>query len=141
MRIFSLTFYIQTYITQAWQKKIQKAESSGKVTPRKRFGHGLRTYDKTSAATSDAWKTRSNRSIANRWVKCCQVFTKLRDRDKDFWYRLLYWLNSGWIYVLHCFQKKTNQTSKGDIGLAKERLKQVKARKDEPFAKEEEKSA
>lgn len=69
--------------------------------------------------------------------------SELRDEDKDFWYRLLYYLHAGWIYVLHAFKKTTNQTSQKDINLAKERLKNVKARKDEPFAKEEkeEKSA
>jgi phage-related protein len=67
---------------------------------------------------------------------------ELRDQDKDFWYRLLYTLHAGWIYVLHCFKKKTNKTSKEDINLAKERLKRVRARNDEPFSKEqEEKSA
>jgi phage-related protein len=66
---------------------------------------------------------------------------ELRDEDKDFWYRVMYWLNAGWIYVLHAFTKTTNKTSQSDINLAKERLKNVKARKDEPFIKEEEKSA
>jgi phage-related protein len=66
---------------------------------------------------------------------------ELRDEDKDFWYRLMYHLHAGWIYVLHAFKKKTNQTSQSDINVAKERLKNVKARKDEPFVKEEEKSA
>jgi phage-related protein len=67
--------------------------------------------------------------------------SELRDEHQGSWYRLLYWLNAGWIYVLHCFQKKTNQTSQSDIELAKTRMKNVKARKDEPFVKEEEKSA
>jgi phage-related protein len=69
---------------------------------------------------------------------------ELRDQDKDFWYRLLYALHSGWIYVLHCFKKTTNQTSQKDIQIAKDRLRDAKARKDEPFVKEadeEEKSA
>lgn len=65
---------------------------------------------------------------------------ELRDEDPDFWYRLLYWLNSGWIYVLHCFHKKTNQTSKGDIDIVKDRLKNIKLRNDAP-AKEVKKSA
>jgi phage-related protein len=62
---------------------------------------------------------------------------ELRDQDKDWWYRLLYWLNSGWIYVLHCFKKKTNKTSQGDIEIAKQRMKAIKARKDAPAGKEE----
>lgn len=71
---------------------------------------------------------------------------ELRDRDMHFWYRLLYKLQAGWIYVLHCFTKTTNQISKRDINLAKARLKAVDARQDKPFVKEgdegeEEKSA
>lgn len=61
---------------------------------------------------------------------------ELRDQDKDFWYRLLYTLRSGWIYVLHCFKKKTNQTAKADLDKAEARLRAVKARNDEPFQKE-----
>ncbi len=62
--------------------------------------------------------------------------SELRDQDKDWWYRLLYWLNAGWIYVLHCFKKTTNKTSPGDIEIAKKRMQAIKARKDVP-AKEE----
>ena len=29
------------------------------------------------------------------------------------------------VYVLHCFQKKTQQTAKRDIDLAKQRLKEL----------------
>jgi phage-related protein len=68
---------------------------------------------------------------------------ELRDEDKDFWYRVMYWLHAGWIYVLHCFTKTSNKTSPGDIAKAKERLAEVKLRKDPPFKKEgkEEQSA
>lgn len=54
--------------------------------------------------------------------------SELRERDKDFWYRVLYALYSGWIYVLHCFKKKTNETAQNDINLAKERFARVKSR-------------
>jgi len=64
--------------------------------------------------------------------------SELRDEDKDSWYRLLYWPRSGWIYVLHCFKKKTNQTSKADIDLARERMKRVRLRNDAPAGKEDE---
>jgi len=70
--------------------------------------------------------------------------SELRDEHQGAWFRLMYWLHAGWIYVLHCWPKKTNQTSKSDIDLAKDRMKLIKARKDEPFVKEkeeEEKSA
>ena len=56
--------------------------------------------------------------------------------DEALWYRLLYWLRDGWIYVLHCFNKKTNQTSKSDIKTAKDRMKIVEQREDEPFVEE-----
>ena len=55
---------------------------------------------------------------------------ELRDEDRDSWYRLLYHLHSGWIYVLHCFKKKTNQTSMGDLRIAKQRLSVIKQRAD-----------
>ena len=53
---------------------------------------------------------------------------ELRDADKDFWYRVLYVRMEGSIYVLHCFRKKTNETSPGDIKLAEQRLKNLKQR-------------
>jgi phage-related protein len=63
--------------------------------------------------------------------------SELRDQDEDWWYRLLYWLNAGWIYVVHCFKKTTNKTSQGDIEVARQRTKAIKARKDAPAEKEE----
>jgi phage-related protein len=53
---------------------------------------------------------------------------ELRDEDSDFWYRLIYTQIEGKIYVLHCFKKKTNKTSQGDISTAKQRLRDVKQR-------------
>jgi phage-related protein len=38
---------------------------------------------------------------------------------------LLYIPRGGLIFVLHCFQKKTNQTEQRDIDTARERLKLV----------------
>jgi phage-related protein len=70
--------------------------------------------------------------------------SELRDEHMGVWYRLLYTLQSGWIYVLHGFKKKTNKTSESDIKLAKGRLKAVNARDDAPFVEKkegEEKSA
>jgi len=61
---------------------------------------------------------------------------ELRDEDKDSWYRLLYFLHGGWIYVLHCFTKTTNRTSLGDIAVAKQRLSEVKRRADYPPSRE-----
>ena len=51
---------------------------------------------------------------------------ELRTEDRDFWYRLLYVRMQGAIYVLHCLKKKTNQTPQRDIGVAEQRLKQLK---------------
>jgi phage-related protein len=78
--------------------------------------------------------------------KSAPGISELRDEHMGVWYRLLYGCHLGWIYVLHCFKKKTNQTSLGDLNLAKQRFNSAKARKDPPFAKpadkgEEEKSA
>ena len=53
---------------------------------------------------------------------------ELRDEDKDFWYCVLYAIYAGWIYVLHCFTKTTNQTPLGDINIARTRFAAVKAR-------------
>lgn len=65
--------------------------------------------------------------------------SELLNEDKDFWYRVMYWLNAGWIYVLHCFTKTSNKTSTGDIEITKQRLKAVKLRKDAPFEKDKDK--
>ncbi len=62
--------------------------------------------------------------------------SELRGEDRDFWYRVLYFFESGWIYILHCFTKKTNETSQGDIAIAKRRLTTVKERADYPFREE-----
>jgi phage-related protein len=64
--------------------------------------------------------------------------SELRDEDASFWYRLLYWPRSGWIYVLHCFKKKTSQTSKPDVDLARERMKRIRMRNDAPAREENE---
>ena len=66
---------------------------------------------------------------------------EIRDQDANFWYRLLYGLYSGWIYVLHCFTKKTAKTSKVDRKIALDRLAAVKRRNDPPAQKEKENSA
>jgi len=53
---------------------------------------------------------------------------ELRDQDRDTWYRVFYVKLGGVVHVLHCFTKKTNQTSKGDIELGRKRLSDLKAR-------------
>jgi phage-related protein len=51
---------------------------------------------------------------------------KLRDQDERAWYRVFYLKKiADMVYVLHCFEKRTAQTEKKDIDLAKERLKRL----------------
>jgi len=76
--------------------------------------------------------------LDSKWLgKGLPGVQELREEFKGVWYRLMYWLNVGWIYVLHCFNKKTNQTSQGDIEIARQRMQAIKARKDAPAGKEE----
>jgi phage-related protein len=51
---------------------------------------------------------------------------ELRDQDERAWYRVFYLKKIvDMVYVLHCFEKRTAQTEKKDIDLAKERLKRL----------------
>jgi phage-related protein len=51
---------------------------------------------------------------------------EIRVRDATGAFRIIYVATrSNGIYVLHCFQKKTQQTNLQDIHLARERLKSV----------------
>ena len=51
---------------------------------------------------------------------------ELRVKDESGAYRVVYLARLvDAVYVLHCFQKKTQQTAKHDIDLAKQRLKDV----------------
>jgi phage-related protein len=51
---------------------------------------------------------------------------ELRTEDRDLWYRLFYCIRGEVIYVLHCFTKKTNKTSQGDIEIGRRRLSDLK---------------
>ena len=54
---------------------------------------------------------------------------ELRESDDRTWYRVIYlWKVGDTIYILHCFEKKTNKTSRPDVETAKLRLKRVRAR-------------
>jgi phage-related protein len=71
---------------------------------------------------------------------------ELWDEDKDFWYRILYALHAGWIYILHSFTKKTNKITDHDMKVATSRFSAAKGRNDPPYkvpevADEEKKSA
>ncbi len=51
---------------------------------------------------------------------------EIRVRDENGIFRVMYVAKfSDAIYVLHCFQKKTQQTSQQDIDLAKSRYKDL----------------
>jgi phage-related protein len=66
---------------------------------------------------------------------------ELRDEHLGVWYRILYVLYAGWIYVLHCFKKTTNQTDKSDLDIAKTRFSDVKRRHQAAKAAREKKRA
>lgn len=52
---------------------------------------------------------------------------ELRDRDDRAWYRVIYLKKiKNEVHVLHCFEKKTNQTEQKDIDTARQRLKRLK---------------
>lgn len=51
---------------------------------------------------------------------------ELRDQDIRAWYRVFYLKKiEDVIYILHCFEKKTAQTERKDIDVAKQRLKRL----------------
>jgi phage-related protein len=53
---------------------------------------------------------------------------ELKDQDESTWYRVMYLARvMDVIYVLHCFEKDSNKTSRDDIEIAEKRLKEVKA--------------
>ena len=55
---------------------------------------------------------------------------ELRDQDERAWYRVFYLKKiAGVVYVLHCFEKRTAQTERKDIEVAKERLKRLDEQK------------
>lgn len=52
---------------------------------------------------------------------------EIRIRDDDNAYRVIYVAKfDDAVYVLHCFQKKTLQTSQADIDIAKARYKEIR---------------
>jgi len=51
---------------------------------------------------------------------------EIRVRDDSGAYRVIYTARMAEaVYLLHCFQKKTQATSKRDIGIAKERFAEL----------------
>lgn len=55
---------------------------------------------------------------------------ELRDEQQNVQYRVLYSLERGWIYVLHCFIKKTQETPQRDLELARKRRAMALKRND-----------
>jgi phage-related protein len=54
---------------------------------------------------------------------------ELRDQDERAWYRVIYLSRvHDVIHVLHCFEKKSRETSVKEINAARQRLKMVRAR-------------
>ena len=52
---------------------------------------------------------------------------ELREQDERAWYRVFYLKKiENVVYVLHCFEKRTGQTEKKDIEVAKERLRRLR---------------
>lgn len=62
---------------------------------------------------------------------------ELRDEEENVQYRVLYAMNAGWIYVLHCFIKKTEQTPPHDLQLAQKRREMAVKRNDPPYKEPE----
>jgi phage-related protein len=138
---FHLTAYLRTYILSGvdnreekpipprikWEGDSRKETHSWPKPPRANIGGDL-----TRLAKGD--DPLDAKHLTDR------IF-ELRDEHQNVWYRLLYWMNAGWIYVLHCFTKKTNETPQADLKLAKDRKRRVIKRKDEPFPKEDDDDA
>lgn len=54
---------------------------------------------------------------------------ELKQSDDDGWYRIVYLKKiAGRLFMLHSFVKKSAKTSRKDLNIAKNRLKQVQAR-------------
>jgi phage-related protein len=53
---------------------------------------------------------------------------ELKDQDESTWYRVMYLAKvMGVVYVLHCFEKDSNRTSRQDLETAAKRLQEVRA--------------
>jgi phage-related protein len=78
---------------------------------------GFQLFQVQQGEDPDDWKPMSN---VGPGVK------EIRIREKDGAFRVFYVASlARTVYVLHCFQKKTQQTSDADIELGKRRYKQL----------------
>jgi phage-related protein len=58
---------------------------------------------------------------------CSSADRAIRIRDANDAYRVFYTATVGdEVYVLHCFEKKTQRTARADIDLGKQRYRQMK---------------
>ncbi len=81
------------------------------VTARREAGHQLDRVQRGDEA--DDWKP-----LAGFGAGCCEI----RIRDASGAFRVIFVAKfADAVYVLHCFQKKTQKTSKTDVDLAQRR--------------------
>lgn len=68
-------------------------------------------------------------SVPNDWRPMTTIGPgagEIRIRDKAGAFLVIYVAKLvGYVYILHCFQKKTQQTSKTDLDLAKQRYQEL----------------
>ena len=78
---------------------------------------GFQLHKIQSGFDPDDWKPFDSSGAGTR---------EIRIRDEDGIYRVMYVTKyAEALYVLHCFQKKTEKTSQHDIDLAKTRFKAI----------------
>ena len=85
------------------------------LVARREAGHQLDQVQ--NGREPDDWKPMS---AVGRGVK------EIRIRDEAGAFRVLYLAKfADAVYVLHCFQKKTEKTSKADVGMAAKRYREL----------------
>jgi len=85
------------------------------LVARREAGHQLDQVQ--NGREPDDWKPMS---AVGRGVK------EIRIRDEAGAFRVLYLAKfADAVYVLHCFQKKTEKTSKADVGIAAKRYREL----------------
>jgi phage-related protein len=78
---------------------------------------GFQLFQVQEGRDPDDWKPMSDVGPGVR---------EIRIREKDGAFRLIYIAEfAEAVYVLHCFQKKTQKTSRQDLSLAKRRYKEL----------------
>lgn len=78
------------------------------------------------ATNSTAFKTGMSQTIANPCAPWGPGVKEIRIRDSDAAFRIIYVAKfADAIYVLHCFQKKTQKTSQADRDLAVRRYRDL----------------